>query len=81
MFQHVSPGGGGHGDPWERDPDLVLRDWLDERITAAHAREAYGVVLDTENRAIDQRSTEELRSRSAAQQNTEAEITGNKEPS
>ena len=80
VFHHLSPGGGSHGDPWERDPDLVLRDWLDERITVAHARDAYGVVLDTEVRAVDRRPTAELRSRAAAQQNTE-EITSNNEPS
>ena len=71
VFQHVSPGGGGHGDPWERDPDLVLRDWQDERVTAAHAREAYGVVLDIENRTVDWAATEELRNGSAGHGKTE----------
>ena len=73
VFKHISPGGGGHGDPWKREPDLVLRDWQDERITAAHAREAYGVVVDIENLTIDWPATEALRNGPAIQCHTTAE--------
>jgi len=38
-------GGGGHGDPLERDPRAVLDDVIEEKITASHARTAYGVVV------------------------------------
>jgi len=38
-------GGGGHGDPRERDPAAVLLDVLEEKMTVAHAREAYGVAI------------------------------------
>ncbi len=39
------PGGGGYGDPLERDPELVRRDAGDGLVSPEHAREAYGVVL------------------------------------
>ena len=44
-FTHVSAGGGGFGDPFERDPAAVLEDVLDEKVSFAAARERYGVVI------------------------------------
>ena len=38
-------GGGGWGDPLEREPELVALDALQGKISARAAREAYGVVL------------------------------------
>ncbi len=38
-------GGGGWGDPLEREPELVALDALEGKISARAAREAYGVVL------------------------------------
>ncbi len=40
-----TPGGGGFGDPLERDPELVLRDVREGYITARGALQHYGVVL------------------------------------
>lgn len=40
------PGGGGWGDPLERDPRLVREDVLDEYLSIEGARRDYGVVLD-----------------------------------
>ncbi|MER6664033.1 hydantoinase B/oxoprolinase family protein [Amycolatopsis japonica] len=37
------PGGGGYGDPFERDPDAVLADVVDGYISVEAARELYGV--------------------------------------
>jgi N-methylhydantoinase B len=52
-------GGGGYGDPLERDPDLVLADVLDRKVSEAAARAAYGVVLA--GRAVDAAKTDALR--------------------
>ena len=41
----VTTGGGGWGDPLEREPELVLRDVIDGKVSAAAARDDYGVVL------------------------------------
>jgi N-methylhydantoinase B len=41
---HNWQGGGGYGDPLDRDPQRVLADLLDQRVSAACARQLYGVV-------------------------------------
>jgi N-methylhydantoinase B len=40
-----SGGGGGWGNPMERDPALVLRDVADGFISPAAARDEYGVAI------------------------------------
>jgi N-methylhydantoinase B len=40
-----APAGGGHGDPLERDPELVATDVRAGLVGPAAARDAYGVVL------------------------------------
>jgi N-methylhydantoinase B len=65
-------GGGGWGDPLDRDPQAVLDDVLDEYVSIEGAARDYGVVLtgslDDLSLAVDVRATEELRatSRTAA---------------
>jgi N-methylhydantoinase B len=41
----VEAGGGGYGDPLQREPEAVLRDVLERWVTPRAAREVYGVVL------------------------------------
>jgi N-methylhydantoinase B len=41
----VEAGGGGYGDPLERDPEAVLRDVLERWVSARAALDVYGVVL------------------------------------
>jgi N-methylhydantoinase B len=45
VFRHVLAGAGGWGDPFTRDPALVLRDVLEEKISADYAEREYGVVI------------------------------------
>jgi N-methylhydantoinase B len=49
-------GGGGYGDPSERDPERVREDVLDGYVSRDAAREAYGVVL-TEDLDVDRELT------------------------
>jgi N-methylhydantoinase B len=57
-----TPGGGGYGDPWQRDPGLVARDVARGYFTAADALRDCGVVLTAADPpALDARATEELR--------------------
>jgi N-methylhydantoinase B len=44
-FRLETPGGGGYGDPRQRDPGAVLEDVLDGYVSPAAAREVYGVAL------------------------------------
>ena len=55
------PGGGGWGNPLERDPDLVMEDIISEKISIDRAQEIYGVVLNTLTRQIDRDATTRLR--------------------
>ena len=43
---HEQASGGGHGNPLERDPQLVFHDWQNEKISSQHALSAYGVLID-----------------------------------
>lgn len=54
-------GGGGWGDPLEREPGRVQTDVVAGYVSAAAARERYGVVL-TEELEVDEESTTEARS-------------------
>lgn len=62
----LSAGGGGYGDPLDRDPERVLEDVVDEWISPERARAAYGVVLAGdpdrwETLRVDTRATAEER--------------------
>jgi N-methylhydantoinase B len=54
-------GGGGYGDPLERDPELVLKDVREGEVTIKYAKEAYGVVVNPRTLTIDSRLTEKQR--------------------
>jgi len=58
---HAISGSGGHGDPWEREPEKVLTDVKDEKVTLAGAREQYGVVIDPQSLSVDWAQTTKLR--------------------
>ena len=54
-------GGAGFGDPLNRPPEKVLRDYLDSRISLESARADYGVVIDPAAKSVDISATESLR--------------------
>lgn len=53
--------GGGWGDPFDRDPELVLRDVKDGIVSEEAARGEYGVVIDRTSWSIDVPATDRLR--------------------
>ncbi|MBI2369761.1 MAG: hypothetical protein HYV08_05905, partial [Deltaproteobacteria bacterium] len=57
----VASGGGGYGDPLERNPGRVYRDFLLGLCSAATVRDLYGVVIGGESKALDLFATEERR--------------------
>lgn len=66
MFVRPSSGGGGFGDPLERDPEAVLEDVIDEYVSIDRAKKDYGVVIQTVDPdlceyTIDQEATENQR--------------------
>jgi N-methylhydantoinase B len=54
-------GGGGYGDPLERDPEAVLADCRDGVVSRGVAVDVYGVVADEANAAVDIAATGERR--------------------
>ena len=61
VFRHELAGGGGWGDPLERDPAAVLRDVRNELVSPERARRDYGVVVDTATWSVDEAATRALR--------------------
>ncbi len=61
VIRHVSAGGGGFGDPFERDPKNILEDVLEQKLSAEYVRRNYGVELNPDGTSIDSRRTAELR--------------------
>ena len=56
VFRMVSAGGGGYGDPLEREPNAVLEDVREEKLTREAARDVYGVFV-TDHGALDAAGT------------------------
>lgn len=56
IISHVQAGGGGYGDPFERDPHRVREDVLDGKITPPFALRRHGVHIDGAGR-IDTAAT------------------------
>ena len=57
----ASPGGGGWGQPKQRDPARVLRDVRDGVVSIEAAESVYGVILDGDGRSVDEDATAILR--------------------
>ncbi len=53
VFRHIMAGGGGYGDPFERDPRHVLDDVVRGKVTVEHARAAYGVAIEARDGGYD----------------------------
>jgi len=51
MVRLITGGGGGYGDPRERDRSMVLQDFVDGYITAAEAWSKYGVRVGSHRRS------------------------------
>ncbi len=59
IIQFYRAGGGGWGNPLERDPELVLEDVKNEFVSLEAAEKEYGVVI--QDGEIDQRKTKKIR--------------------
>jgi N-methylhydantoinase B len=61
MISIQTPGGGGYGNPLQRDPAAVLQDVRLDKLSPERARDVYGVALDTTGQAVDPEATTRLR--------------------
>ena len=62
VFRMVSAGGGGYGDPRDRDPDAVLADVREEKVSREMARDVYGVEV-ADDGTMDAAGSRALRGR------------------
>ncbi|MBB4684050.1 hydantoinase B/oxoprolinase family protein [Amycolatopsis jiangsuensis] len=62
-LRHVTAGGGGYGEPFERAESAVLEDVLEGKVSIEAAAGDYGVVIDPGTRAVDSAATARLRQR------------------
>ena len=58
-----APGGGGYGNPLERDPELVVNDVIEGYISIESAKKDYGVAIDPVTLEVHEAETKKLRSR------------------
>jgi N-methylhydantoinase B/oxoprolinase/acetone carboxylase alpha subunit len=59
-FMLISGGGGGYGDPLDRETSRVLDDVLEELVSEEQARDSYGVIF-AKDRTVDERETRRRR--------------------
>ena len=64
-------GGGGYGPPEQRDPEDVLRDVRDGRVSPNRARDIYRVAINTEAWTVDDDATATLRSAVSGQRESD----------
>ena len=50
-------GGGGWGPPYERDPEAVRWDVIEQLVSVERARDEYGVVVDGPDHEVDPEAT------------------------
>ena len=62
LYHHVQAGGGGWGDPLQRDPRRVADDVRNGKVGREAARESYGVILD-DDLVVDAEATAATRRR------------------
>jgi len=56
-----TPGGGGYGEPMQRDPSLVAEDVRNGLVSIESAVRDYGVAIDQKSLAVDYEATQRLR--------------------
>lgn len=61
VFCFEATGGGGWGNPLQRPADEVVDDIVDEYITEEHAKQMYGVVIDSKTLELDTLATQACR--------------------
>lgn len=61
IMTFYNPGGGGYGDPLQRDLELVESDVMNGYVSLKKAEEDYGVVIDPITTKVDIKATRKLR--------------------
>lgn len=80
VYRVVAMGGGGYGDPLERDPYRVLRDVVAGVVSIAHAHERYGVVVEAATMTVDERETARVRDQIRSERRATATLSADRPP-
>jgi len=54
-------GGGGYGNPLEREPEMVESDMIEGYVSIEAAKKDYGVVINPNTMKVDEEATRKLR--------------------
>jgi N-methylhydantoinase B len=73
VIQLQTPGGGGYGNPLQRDIALVVRDVQCQYISRDTARQVYGVLFQGQSLEVDIAATQELRRQCLSQATPEGD--------
>ncbi len=76
VYRLVLAGGGGYGDPLERDPERVANDVREDKLSVDYARREYGVVLDPTTLAVNVAATATLRQQRRSERAAQPEHNG-----
>ena len=66
------PGGGGHGNPFERDTRAVAEDVKNGIVSIPRARSDYGVVVDEQTGEVNEDATRTLRTTGGSKEAADA---------
>lgn len=80
VYHCIGMGGGGYGDPIDRDPALVLRDVENGLVTPEWARRIYGVIVRSAPWRVDGAATVKRRDAIRAERRRLAHAVGNGAP-
>jgi len=61
LLRIQTPGGGGWGDPLDREPEKVLQDVTLGRVSLDAARHSYGIVIDRDSMRVLENETDQER--------------------
>ncbi|UMZ74172.1 hydantoinase B/oxoprolinase family protein [Natranaerofaba carboxydovora] len=61
VIDYQTPGAGGYGDPYKRDPQKVLKDVKEGLVSVERAKKEYGVVICQKTLTIDYEGTAKIR--------------------
>ena len=73
-------GGGGYGDPLDREPEAVLQDYRRNAVSRWTAESIYGVIFDPDGARVDLQGTEAIRERLRLNRKTQGSLRKKRKP-
>jgi N-methylhydantoinase B len=78
IMKTITPGGGGWGDPLDRDVEKVLWDVVEGFVSLSRANSEYGVIIDEDTMTVNliktKKNREELRKKLCSSNNEDVSV-------